>query len=122
MVCHVHQYNKDRTNGLCFCAGEVEQEAEIDLSKFLARQKLEDEENSLLKAAGPTEINEEIDPSVSNLTSKFTSKSAAHKGKVQYVEWTQEQEEMFHDAAVADANRGMCKPMQPLINVKDICL
>ncbi|KLO16522.1 hypothetical protein SCHPADRAFT_823103 [Schizopora paradoxa] len=83
--------------------GEVEEEPEIDLSEFLARQRLGDGERRELDQEEGAE--EEIDSSLAHLSSKFNAPSNSHKGKVQYVEWDESTEEMFREAAAADANR-----------------
>jgi len=87
--------------------GEEIKDPEVDLSNFLARQRLDD-------TAGPsipkptTEPDEgEVDHSLAHL--KPVGLQSAHKsmkGRVQAMEWDEELENMSREKAVADANRG----------------
>lgn len=93
---------------LRFCGtGEEIKEPEVDLSNFLARQRLDD-------AAGPsvfepvTEPGEdEVDHSLAHL--KFIGSQSTRKpmkGRVETVEWDEELENLSREKAAADANRG----------------
>lgn len=82
--------------------GEVEEEPEVDLTEFLARQRLGDSEK---KGLDVDDKEVEIDTSLAHLSSKFDAQPNTFKGKVQYVDWDDSTEEMFREAAAADANR-----------------
>lgn len=94
--------------GTGYCdTGEEIKEPEVDLSNFLARQRLDD-------AAGPSILKltdepdeDEVDHSLAHLN--LVGSQSAHKpmkGRVQMVEWDEELENMSREKAIADANRG----------------
>ncbi|KZT19587.1 hypothetical protein NEOLEDRAFT_1159014 [Neolentinus lepideus HHB14362 ss-1] len=82
--------------------GEVEQEPDVDLSFFLARQRLSPETGPSSSAPPPPE--EEVDESLDFLDGS-RSKSKPKKGKVQIIEWDEQLEKMSREKAVADASR-----------------
>ncbi|TFK50594.1 hypothetical protein OE88DRAFT_1661091 [Heliocybe sulcata] len=82
--------------------GEVEQEPEVDLSGFLARQRLSPENDPSSSAPPPPQ--EEVDDSLDFLDGA-PSRSRPKKGKVQTIEWDDQLEEMSREKAVADASR-----------------
>ncbi len=91
-------------SSILISTGEVEEEPEVDLTEFLARQRLGDSEK---KGSDVDDKEVEIDTSLAHLSSKFNAQPNTFKGKVQYVDWDDSTEEMFREAAAADANRGL---------------
>ena len=88
-------------------AGEEIKEPEVDLSNFLARQRLDDAISpSILKpTTDPDE--DEVDHSLAHLKSAgLHSVQKPMKGRVQTREWDEELENMSREMAAADANRG----------------
>jgi hypothetical protein len=81
--------------------GEEEQEPEVDLSGFLARQKLLSDE-----IFPREEVDEEIDHSLDHLSSTMSSNRGPRKGQVQPIVWDKDLEEMSREKAIAEANRG----------------
>ena len=85
-------------------SGEEIKEPEIDLSNFLARQRLDDSSIPKL-AAEPDE--DEVDHSLAHLNSAgLRSAQKPMKGRVQTKEWDEELENMSREKEAADANRG----------------
>ena len=83
--------------------GEVEEEPEVDLSEFLARQKLEDIPQTNLKE----DSDDDVDTSLAHLSSNPTAASRSRKGNIQQIEWDEGLEEIKREKEIADANRGM---------------
>jgi hypothetical protein len=77
-------------------------EPEIDLSAFLARQRLEDltEPHSV----PPTIEEDDVDHSLAHFTSNADHRS--WKGQARQIEWDTSLEEMQHDKNVAQAQSG----------------
>ena len=87
--------------------GEEIKEPEVDLSDFLARQRLDDAagSSSLKPTDEPDE--DEVDHSLAHLNSAgIQSAHRPTKGRVQMIEWDEELENMSREKAIADANRG----------------
>ena len=82
--------------------GEEEPEPEVDLSAFLARQKLSSNERIIAEAAGK----EEVDHTLAHLTSNLQPNRQPKKGQVQPITWDNELEEMRREKAIAEANWG----------------
>ncbi|EIN05680.1 hypothetical protein PUNSTDRAFT_122165 [Punctularia strigosozonata HHB-11173 SS5] len=85
--------------------GEPIVEPEVDLSAFLRKQRLHDEED-----ATPGEDDQEVDHSLDHLPTGIGGKSKGkvaeqRKGKVQHIALDDELEKMLREKAVADANR-----------------
>lgn len=92
----------------CCDAGEEVKEPEVDLSNFLARQKLDDGVSPSVVGSATEPAEDEIDHSLAHL--KSTGSKSAHKpmkGRVEAVEWDEELENMSREKAAADANRGV---------------
>ncbi|KAL5478834.1 hypothetical protein ACEPAI_2111 [Sanghuangporus weigelae] len=87
--------------------GEGEVEPEVDLSAFLARQRLEDSEprSSVLLINKEAEDDSDVDQSLAHLVPKSSASAHNRKGKIQSVEWNEELEEMRREKEIADANR-----------------
>lgn len=77
-------------------------EPEIDLSAFLARQRLEGRHEP--HSVSPTIEEDDIDHSLSHLTSNAGHRS--WKGQARQIEWDTSLEEMQHDKNVAQAQSG----------------
>jgi len=82
--------------------GEPLVEPEVDLSSFLARQRLADDQPLLPQ---PDE-DDDIDTSLPDFTAG-TGPVKTKKGKVQQVEWDASLEEMSREKAAADATRDL---------------
>ena len=92
----------------CCDTGEEIKEPEVDLSDFLARQRLDDAASIPKPKTEPDE--DEVDHSLAHLTSVgFRSAQKPMKGRVQTKEWDEELENMIREKAAADANRGETK-------------
>jgi hypothetical protein len=95
------------------CSGEPIPEPEVDLSAFLARQRLQDDASPNLSLAPPVddvELND-IDRSLGHITTaRIASRSENplenRKNKIQRVKWDRELEEMKREKEEADAQRG----------------
>ncbi|KAL5520439.1 hypothetical protein ACEPAG_9663 [Sanghuangporus baumii] len=87
--------------------GEEEVEPEVDLSTFLARQRLEDSEppSSVLSISKEAEDDSDVDQSLAHLVPKSSISAHSRKGKIQSAEWNEELEEMRREKEIADANR-----------------
>ncbi|EPQ55599.1 hypothetical protein GLOTRDRAFT_110955 [Gloeophyllum trabeum ATCC 11539] len=84
--------------------GEVEEEPEVDLSAFLARQRLSPEPDPSSSAPPPPD--EEVDESLDYLdTGASSARSKPKKGKAQTIEWDEKLEELSREKAIADASR-----------------
>jgi hypothetical protein len=107
-------------DGCLLIIGEPIVEPEVDLTAFLARQRLQDEEeidNVIL--SGPKAVADEaeladIDHSLAHIGTGKTASSAVRdgKGKAQVVAWDQELEDMRREKDVADAQRGYCHNLE----------
>jgi len=88
-------------------AGEEIKEPEVDLSNFLARQRLDDAVNPGIPNPEAEPDEDEVDHSLAHL--KSVGPQSAHKpmkGRVQKIEWDEELENLSREKAAADANRG----------------
>ena len=95
----------------------MEEEPEVDLSDFLARQRLNDQiDHDLPVAHSGKEIEEDdIDPDAARILAKGSSVNESHKGKVQQIEWDEQMEEISRLKAIAEANSGKTL-LHPLFN------
>lgn len=85
---------------------EPEPEPEVDLSAFLEKQRLEQEDKPL-SAAPPKEDDEGVDHSLDQiLGGPSRSTGQGSKGHVQTIEWTEEMAAMAQEKSQADATRG----------------
>lgn len=84
--------------------GEEEPEPELDLTSFLARQRLDDSGGpSLIQDA---EDDSDVDQSLAHLVHNSSAGLRSHKGKVQSIEWDDGLEQIRREKEIADANRG----------------
>jgi len=81
--------------------GQPIEEPEIDLSAFLARQRVEDSPELLLEST--TVDDDDVDHSLTHITSNPLAKCHTRKGKIQQIEWDASLEELQHDKNVAQA-------------------
>ncbi|KAH9964855.1 hypothetical protein BC827DRAFT_1126842 [Russula dissimulans] len=81
--------------------GQPIEEPEIDLSAFLARQRVEDPPDLLLEST--TVDDDDVDHSLTHITSNPLAKCHPRKGKIQQIEWDASLEELQHDKNVAQA-------------------
>ena len=91
--------------------GEEIKEPEVDLSNFLARQRLDDTIGPSIPKPTTDPDEDEVDHSLAHLKSVgLHSVQKPTKGRVQTREWDEELENMSREMAAADANRGgqMC--------------
>ncbi|KZT37711.1 hypothetical protein SISSUDRAFT_1022543 [Sistotremastrum suecicum HHB10207 ss-3] len=79
---------------------EPEPEPEVDLSAFLARQRLDDAPSLLTPARTDADDIDDIDTSLAHLTS---SKSDARKGKAQSIQWDDSLDQLQREKASAEA-------------------
>lgn len=82
---------------------EEEEEPEVDLSTFLARQRLDDKPSTSCK------LNNEDDDDIDlSLHSKFPKRSggSAMKGQTQQIHWSKDLDELKKQKDSADAVRG----------------
>ena len=81
--------------------GEEVREPEVDLSSFLAKQRLSD-------VSDMTEVvnDDDVDHELAHISSHRNPPSTSQKGRVQTIEWDPELEEMSREKAAADASRG----------------
>ena len=94
----------------CCNTGEEIKEPEVDLSNFLARQRLDDSAGPSIPKSATEPDEDEVDHSLAHLTpAGFRSAQKPTKGRVQTKEWDEELENMIRDKAAADANRGQDK-------------
>ncbi|KAH8114857.1 hypothetical protein DFH11DRAFT_1469446, partial [Phellopilus nigrolimitatus] len=88
--------------------GEVDREPEVDISTFMARQRLDDlNESSNPLVLGHDDDSDDIDASLAHLVPKSSAAPRNLKGKVQTIEWDEELEEIRREKEVADANRDL---------------
>jgi hypothetical protein len=85
--------------------GEPIVDPEVDLSAFLARQRLKDQSISSFSQATIDE-DDDIDPSLAQINPNSSNKVPSKKGKVQQIEWDASLEEMEHNKNVAKARSG----------------
>ena len=91
----------------CCDTGEEIKEPEIDLSNFLARQRLDDAASPSIPKPATEPDEDEVDHSLAHLNSAgLHSAQRSMKGKVRTVEWDEDLENMSREKAAADANRG----------------
>ena len=88
--------------------GEEEEEPEVDLSSFLAHQRLDDGDSpsKLDLLVKNTEDDSDVDESLLHILPKSSEPSRSHKGKIQTIEWDEGLEEIRREKEIADANRG----------------
>ena len=88
-------------------SGEEIKEPEIDLSNFLARQRLDDTTSPSILEPTNEPDEDEVDHSLAHLNPVgLQSVRKSMKGRVQMIEWDEELENMNREKAIADANRG----------------
>ena len=79
----------------------------MDLSNFLARQRLDDATTASIPKPTADPDEDEVDHSLAHLKSAGSrSAQKSMKGRVQTKEWDEELEIMSREIAAADANRG----------------
>lgn len=86
--------------------GEPILEPEVDLSKFLERQRLDDNAGPTLKPPDNQPDDDDVDQTLAHISGKGVIHTSSRKGKVQQIEWDPELEAMSQEKAVAEANRG----------------
>ncbi|KAH9176135.1 hypothetical protein EDB89DRAFT_1846721 [Lactarius sanguifluus] len=86
--------------------GQPIADLEVDLSAFLARQRLEDSSKPLFGQA-TTDDDDDVDPSLAHINSNSSNKRPSTKGKAQQIEWDASLEEMEHNKNVAQARSDM---------------
>ncbi|KAG2151397.1 hypothetical protein DEU56DRAFT_777680 [Suillus clintonianus] len=86
--------------------GEEIHEPEIDLSSFLARQRLSDVSETTVVAL-PQVDGDDIDHELAHISSHRIPPPTSQKGRVQAIEWDAELEEMSREKAAADASRDL---------------
>ncbi|KAG2029758.1 hypothetical protein BDR03DRAFT_906457 [Suillus americanus] len=84
--------------------GEEIREPEIDLSSFLARQRLSDVPPVV---AVPQVDDDDVDHELAHISSHRVLPPTSQKGRVQVIEWDAELEEMSREKAAADASRDL---------------
>jgi hypothetical protein len=80
----------------------------VDLSAFLERQRLEDAPT--LSLVPPTVDDDDVDHSLTHITSNPLHERQSKKGKMQEIEWDASLEEMQHDKNIAKAQSGAYHP------------
>ncbi|KAH9027835.1 hypothetical protein EDB84DRAFT_1499366 [Lactarius hengduanensis] len=86
--------------------GQPIADLEVDLSAFLARQRLEDSSKPLFGQA-TTDDDDDVDPSLAHINPNSSNKRPSTKGKAQQIEWDASLEEMEHNKNVAQARSEM---------------
>lgn len=86
--------------------GEEIHEPEIDLTSFLARQRLSDASETTVVAVAQAD-DDDIDHDLAHISSHRIPPPTSQKGRVQAIEWDAELEEMSREKAAADANRDL---------------
>lgn len=86
--------------------GEPILEPEVDLSKFLERQRLDDNAGPTLKPPENQIDEDDVDQTLAHISGKGLADPHSHKGKVQQIEWDRELEAMSQEKAAAEASRG----------------
>jgi hypothetical protein len=87
--------------------GEEIREPEIDLSSFLARQRLSDVSETTVVAAVAQVDDNDIDHELAHISSHRVPPPMSQKGRIQAIEWDAELEEMSREKAAADASRDL---------------
>lgn len=82
-------------------------ESEVDLSAFLARQRLGDPPGGTLVSATLSVDDDDVDHSVAHISSNPLAERHSRKGKVQQINWDASLEKMQHDKNVAQAQSGV---------------
>jgi hypothetical protein len=102
------------------CVGEPIVELEVDLSAFIARQRLED--NAILNPSSAPPPDEEaladIDTSLAHIGIGKLRQSVEgndRKGKLQTLDWDDELEDMKREKDAAEAQRSMFSDMSFLL-------
>lgn len=85
--------------------GEEIREPEVDLSSFLARQRLSDVSESVV-VVPRVDDDDDIDHELAHISSHRVPPPTSQKGRIQAIEWDAELEEMSREKAAADASRG----------------
>ena len=86
--------------------GEEILEPEVDLSRFLERQRLDDAPPPLGTSVTTEEHEDDVDHTLSHITAKPVVGAPSRKGKVQHIEWDSDLEQMNREKVVAEANWG----------------
>ncbi|KAG2742694.1 hypothetical protein P692DRAFT_20747681 [Suillus brevipes Sb2] len=86
--------------------GEEIREPEVDLSSFLARQRLSDLSETTVAAAAQVD-DDDIDHELAHISSHRVAPPTSQKGRIQAIEWDAELEEMSREKAAADASRDL---------------
>jgi hypothetical protein len=99
--------------------GEPIAEPEVDLSAFLARQRLQGDATPNPSSAPPPneEALADIDTSLAHIgTTKLRQPVDGNdrKGKLQTLDWDEELEDMKREKDAADAQRSMCSDISSL--------
>jgi hypothetical protein len=81
-------------------------EAEVDLTAFLKRQRMEDAPG--LPIVSATVDDDDVDHSLAHITSNSLTEHQSRKGKIQQIDWDASLEEMQRDKNVARAQSGVC--------------
>ncbi|ETW79711.1 hypothetical protein HETIRDRAFT_322371 [Heterobasidion irregulare TC 32-1] len=84
--------------------GEEILEPEVDLSRFLERQRLDDAPPPLGTSVTTEEHEDDVDHTLSHVTAKPVVGAPSRKGKVQHIEWDSDLEQMSREKVVAEAN------------------
>lgn len=95
-------------------------EPEVDLSSFLARQRLDDAPKlDMTKDSEHPVRDDEVDHSLDHLPAATkrvpASIAQSRKGKAQQIEWDAQLEEMKREKDITEANRGMAYALYPVI-------
>ncbi|KAI9456125.1 hypothetical protein BJY52DRAFT_1121345 [Lactarius psammicola] len=86
--------------------GQPIADLEVDMSAFIARQRLEDPSRPLFGQA-TTDDDDDVDPSLAHINPNSSDKRPSTKGKVQQIEWDASLEEMEHNKNAAQARSDM---------------
>jgi len=86
--------------------GEEIREPEVDLSSFLARQRLSDVSESVV-VVPRVDDDDDIDHELAHISSHRVPPPTSQKGRIQAIEWDAELEEMSREKAAADASRDL---------------
>lgn len=81
--------------------GEAVVEPEVDLSSFLARQRLQDESTTSVPEVEDDDVDTTLD-----FHSAAPGAKESKKGKIRQIEWDESLEQMTREKAAADATRG----------------
>jgi hypothetical protein len=86
-------------------SGEEIREPEVDLSSFLARQRLSDLSETTVVAVAQV-ADDDVDHELAHISSHRVPPPTSQKGRIQAIEWDAELEKMSREKAAADASRG----------------